>query len=325
MLEASAVTLRADGVMHPVEVTTDGTKRPQPAVGQILRKAPSFNHQHSLLVLHNHAKARSEAEDSEQPPCCFMLCSCCTALLVIGMALTIVGCGIWSIVLYEDVKETKCKKLENVLFGFGVLTLVNVGVAILTACFRRKPGHDDEEHQHHKAGESGAALIVFYFLCVGFAIVTGNRATARAHGATNRERCDPDGDVWPQMTIMFILAFTKKRQNQVKRTCYAQSSQIRQMRKKMVEITKRQSESCDLKELVTKLIPDVFAKEIEKACAGIFPLQNVAVRKCKILSAPKFDMNRLMEVHGDYSGEEIPQPIPRKEEGDAEEAAAEED
>merc|ERR1712137_627562 len=123
----------------------------------------------------------------------------------------------------------------------------------------------------------------------------------------------------------FILAFTKKRQNQVKRTCYAQSSQIRQMRKKMVEITKRQSESCDLKELVTKLIPDVFAKEIEKACAGIFPLQNVAVRKCKILSAPKFDMNRLMEVHGDYSGEEIPQPIPRKEEGDAEEAAAEED
>lgn len=124
---------------------------------------------------------------------------------------------------------------------------------------------------------------------------------------------------------MFILAFTKKRQNQVKRTCYAQSSQIRQMRKKMVEITKRQSESCDLKELVTKLIPDVFAKEIEKACAGIFPLQNVAVRKCKILSAPKFDMNRLMEVHGDYSGEEIPQPIPRKEEGDAEEAAAEED
>ena len=216
-LEASAVTLRADGVMerddrgHPVEVTTDGTKRPQPAVGPIimgLRKAPSFNHQHSLQVLHNHAKARSEAEDSEQAPCWFMLCSCCTALLVIGMALTIVGCGIWSIVLYEDVKETKCKKLENLLFGFGVLTLLNVGVAILTACFRRKPGHDDEEHQHHKAGESGAALIPFFFLCVGFAIVTGNPPEKWGDGATNRERCDPDGDVWPQMTIMFILAFT---------------------------------------------------------------------------------------------------------------------
>jgi len=125
---------------------------------------------------------------------------------------------------------------------------------------------------------------------------------------------------------MFILAFTKKRQNQVKRTCYAQSSQIRQMRKKMVDITTREAETCDLKELVTKLIPDVFAKSIEKACSGIFPLQNVAVRKVKILKAPKFDMNRLMEVHGDYSGEvaEMGTSVPRKEEGD-EEAAAEEE
>ena len=126
---------------------------------------------------------------------------------------------------------------------------------------------------------------------------------------------------------MFILAFTKKRQNQVKRTCYAQSSQIRQMRKKMVEITTREAETCDLKELVTKLIPDVFAKSIEKACQGIFPLQNVAVRKVKILKAPKFDMNRLMEVHGDYSGEvaEMGTSVPRKEEGDEEAAAAEEE
>ena len=126
---------------------------------------------------------------------------------------------------------------------------------------------------------------------------------------------------------MFILAFTKKRQNQVKRTCYAQSSQIRQMRKKMVDITTREAETCDLKELVTKLIPDVFAKSIEKACSGIFPLQNVAVRKVKILKAPKFDMNRLMEVHGDYSGEvaEMGTSVPRKEEGDEEAAAAEEE
>ena len=126
---------------------------------------------------------------------------------------------------------------------------------------------------------------------------------------------------------MFILAFTKKRQNQVKRTCYAQSSQIRQMRKKMVEITTREAETCDLKELVTKLIPDVFAKSIEKACQGIFPLQNVAVRKVKILKAPKFDMNRLMEVHGDYSGEvaEMGTSVPRKEEGDEEAGAAEEE
>merc|ERR1711934_298998 len=35
---------------------------------------------------------------------------------------------------------------------------------------------------------------------------------------------------------MFCIGFTKKRQNQVKKTCYAQSSQIRQIRKKMADV-----------------------------------------------------------------------------------------
>ena len=55
---------------------------------------------------------------------------------------------------------------------------------------------------------------------------------------------------------MFCIGFTKKRQGQVKRTCYAQSSQIRQIRKKMVEIMSRDAAACDLKELVSKFIPE---------------------------------------------------------------------
>ncbi len=43
---------------------------------------------------------------------------------------------------------------------------------------------------------------------------------------------------------------------QVKRTCYAQSSQIREIRKKMTEIMTREASSCDLKELVGKFIPE---------------------------------------------------------------------
>ena len=102
---------------------------------------------------------------------------------------------------------------------------------------------------------------------------------------------------------LFALAFTKKRAGQVKKTCYAQSGQIRQIRKKMVEIMAREAGGSDLKELVGKFIPEAIGKEIEKACAGIFPLQNTAVRKVKILRAPKFDHAKLMEVHGDYSDE----------------------
>ncbi|KAK1438477.1 hypothetical protein QVD17_04286 [Tagetes erecta] len=100
---------------------------------------------------------------------------------------------------------------------------------------------------------------------------------------------------------MFCIGFTKKRANQVKRTCYAQSSQIRQIRRKMREIMVTQAQSCDLKELVLKFIPESIGREIEKATSSIYPLQNVFIRKVKILKAPKFDIGKLMEVHGDLT------------------------
>ncbi|KAK9020321.1 hypothetical protein V6N11_054810 [Hibiscus sabdariffa] len=78
-------------------------------------------------------------------------------------------------------------------------------------------------------------------------------------------------------------------------------SQIRQIRRKMREIMTAQATSCDLKELVQKFIPEMIGKEIEKATSSIYPLQNVFIRKVKILKAPKFDLGKLMEVHGDYS------------------------
>ncbi|KAK9129693.1 hypothetical protein Sjap_010180 [Stephania japonica] len=100
---------------------------------------------------------------------------------------------------------------------------------------------------------------------------------------------------------LFCIGFTKRRPNQVKRTCYAQTSQVKQIRKKMVEIMTTHATTCDLKELVQKFIPEVIGKDIEKATTSIYPLQNVFIRKVKILKAPKFDLGKLMEVHGDYS------------------------
>ncbi len=42
--------------------------------------------------------------------------------------------------------------------------------------------------------------------------------------------------------------------------------------------------------------------------AGIYPLQNTCIRKVKVLKAPKFDVTKLMEVHDDYTGEEVAAP-----------------
>ena len=91
---------------------------------------------------------------------------------------------------------------------------------------------------------------------------------------------------------MFCIGFTKRRMDQAKRTCYAQTGQIRQIRKKMVEIISRETTTCDLKECVLKFIPEVIGKEIEKVCAGIYPLQNVYIRKVKILGKRRSSTSR---------------------------------
>jgi len=98
---------------------------------------------------------------------------------------------------------------------------------------------------------------------------------------------------------MFVIAFTKRRPDQVKANCYAQSAQIRKIRAKMVEIMNEEAGKVMLRDLVKKLIPEVIGKEIEKKTQGIYPLKDVHVRKVKILKKPKFDITKLMEMHGD--------------------------
>lgn len=82
---------------------------------------------------------------------------------------------------------------------------------------------------------------------------------------------------------IFAIAFTKKRPNQIKKTTYAQTAQIRAIRRKMIDIMQREASSCTLTQLTAKLIPEVIGREIEKSTQGIYPLQNV--REPRILLA----------------------------------------
>jgi small subunit ribosomal protein S3Ae len=100
---------------------------------------------------------------------------------------------------------------------------------------------------------------------------------------------------------VFAIGFTKKQSNQTgKSTCYAQSGKIRNIRKKMFEVIIDHASKSDLKELVQKLIshPESISEEISKKCESIFPLQNVFIRKVKVLKKPKFDLTKLMELYG---------------------------
>merc|ERR1712012_1099461 len=104
------------------------------------------------------------------------------------------------------------------------------------------------------------------------------------------------------MLRVFRIGFTRKQDMSTKKTCYAQSAQVKNIRKKMVDIIQREVGTTDLKEVVNKLIPDSIARDIEKACQGIYPLHDVHIRKVKVMKRPRFDLNKLMDMHGEGSG-----------------------
>ncbi|KAJ6444204.1 E3 ubiquitin-protein ligase HRD1 [Purpureocillium lavendulum] len=98
---------------------------------------------------------------------------------------------------------------------------------------------------------------------------------------------------------LFAIAFTKRRPNQIKKTTYAASSQIRAIRRKMTDIIQREASSCTLTQLTSKLIPEVIGREIEKSTQGIYPLQN-------------FDLGALMALHGESGTDDQGQKVERE-------------
>jgi len=59
---------------------------------------------------------------------------------------------------------------------------------------------------------------------------------------------------------MFAIAFTRRHKHQVKATCYAKGSHVRQLRQKMMEIMVAEVAKNTLKELFKKLLTDQVSK-----------------------------------------------------------------
>merc|ERR1711976_298261 len=107
---------------------------------------------------------------------------------------------------------------------------------------------------------------------------------------------------------VFCIGFTVKQNTATQKHCYAQSQQIRQIRKKMIDIISREVTTSELKEVVNKLIPGSISMHIHKACQGIFPLHDVHIRTVKVMKKPRFDLNKLMDLHGEGSGKTTTDP-----------------
>jgi len=74
---------------------------------------------------------------------------------------------------------------------------------------------------------------------------------------------------------------------------------MHQLRAKMMEILMAEISKNSLKELFRKFLGDQIPKQITKDCSKIFPLENVLIRKVKVLKKPKFDLTKLMELYQD--------------------------
>ncbi|KAG5445005.1 40S ribosomal protein S3a [Clonorchis sinensis] len=99
----------------------------------------------------------------------------------------------------------------------------------------------------------------------------------------------------------FIISFTpnpKSARHECRHT-YAQATRIKRLRARLVEIIQQEVASCDLKEVVNKLIPDSIAQDARKAASWIYPQADTIIRKVKVLKKPKLDIGRLMELHGE--------------------------
>eukprot|EP00999_Lentomonas_sp_LEN2_P000385 NODE_1387_length_882_cov_183.095364_g1341_i0.p1 GENE.NODE_1387_length_882_cov_183.095364_g1341_i0~~NODE_1387_length_882_cov_183.095364_g1341_i0.p1 ORF type:complete len:244 (-),score=59.40 NODE_1387_length_882_cov_183.095364_g1341_i0:74-805(-) len=108
------------------------------------------------------------------------------------------------------------------------------------------------------------------------------------------------------------IAFTQKRPNQVKKSCFAQTSQVDRIRRRMFAKITETFGKVNLQEAVKKMQLEVVGKDIEKSASRIYPLRDCHIRRVKILKAPKFDVAKLMDAHGNDI------PASREETGTAE-------
>jgi len=103
---------------------------------------------------------------------------------------------------------------------------------------------------------------------------------------------------------MFAMAFTKRAEGQVKAYTYAQTAQIRRMRRRMVQIMQTEAAKGQLNDLVKGLVVEKFENAMKAATQRIFPLDPLCIHKVKVVKKPKLDIVKLMEIHEKSTGDE---------------------
>lgn len=90
---------------------------------------------------------------------------------------------------------------------------------------------------------------------------------------------------------VFTVAFTRKVERQKRNTAYALASQVKQIRKKIVEIINKEVNRSNVTQILESFTSEVVHEKITKEIKKIFPVENIKVRKIKVIQRPKIDCN----------------------------------
>nr|7QCA_SB0 Chain SB0, eS1 SB0 [Spraguea lophii 42_110]7QJH_RB0 Chain RB0, eS1 [Spraguea lophii 42_110]7QJH_SB0 Chain SB0, eS1 [Spraguea lophii 42_110]8BR3_SB0 Chain SB0, eS1 [Spraguea lophii 42_110]8P5D_SB0 Chain SB0, eS1 [Spraguea lophii 42_110]8P60_RB0 Chain RB0, 40S ribosomal protein S1 [Spraguea lophii 42_110]8P60_SB0 Chain SB0, 40S ribosomal protein S1 [Spraguea lophii 42_110] len=85
---------------------------------------------------------------------------------------------------------------------------------------------------------------------------------------------------------ILTIAQSKKEKNSTKKTAYAKTSVVKEVRKNIFRIVDNELNGKDIEQIVKKLQMETVGKEIEKECQKIIPLQNCHVLKVKVVKRP---------------------------------------
>jgi len=94
-----------------------------------------------------------------------------------------------------------------------------------------------------------------------------------------------------------VIAFTKRNQRQIKKKAYAKASHIREIRKRIHAYIMTEIAKLSINDVVRHFIGERLNDQITKICQPIYPLQNVLIRKVKVLKRPKIDALKINEMY----------------------------
>jgi small subunit ribosomal protein S3Ae len=106
---------------------------------------------------------------------------------------------------------------------------------------------------------------------------------------------------------LFCFALTARPDMQTRQFCYAQTAQIRRIRKKMVQIMKAEVAKGPLRDTIKAIMAQKIEISIKAATNRIFPLDKdnaLHIIKAKLVKKPKVDITKLMENHSAMNAEE---------------------